>query len=256
MTTEHGVAARVALVTGASRGIGLAVATRLARDGYTVVGCARDLSAQRAAFASLPGEPGLAGRPPSDGAALAGRLHARAVDVADEASVGALFASIDRDFGRLDAVVNNAGVFDRAPVVELSAERFDRVMAVNVRGVFLCCREAFRRMSAQPGGGDIVNVSSLAGVPGVEKFVGTSAYVASKYAVAGLTEQLAAEGRPLGVRVKAVSPGAVATELLAGAHHDLKAGMTPSQLAAIIAFLLSDEGRPLGGSNVPIFSNA
>ena len=232
--------ARVALVTGASRGIGLAVAARLARDGYTVVGCARDLAAQRAAFASLPG---------------GGRLEARAADVADEASVSALFASIDRDFGRLDALVNNAGVFDRAPVVELSAERFDRVMTVNVRGVFLCCREAFRRMSAQPGGGDIVNVSSLAGVPGVEKFVGTSAYVASKYAVAGLTEQLAAEGRPLGVRVKAVSPGAVATELLTQADNGLQPGMTPPQLAAIIAFLLSDEGRPLGGSNLEIFSN-
>lgn len=251
---EHG--AKVALVTGASRGIGLAVAARLARDGYTVVGCARDLDAQRRAFASLVDGAALASRPGVDGAALASRLHAREADVADEASVAALFASIDRDLGRIDALVNNAGLFDRAPVVELSAERFDRVMAVNVRGVFLCSREAFRRMGGRPGGGDIVNVSSLAGVPGVEKFVGTSAYVASKYAVAGLTEQLAAEGRPLGVRVKAVSPGAVATELLAGAHHDLKAGMTPDQLAAIIAFLLSDEGRPLGGSNLPIFSNA
>ena len=188
-------------------------------------------------------------------AALVGKIHAREVDVADEASVEALFASIDRDLGRIDAVVNNAGAFDKAPVTELSAARFDQVMAVNVRGVFLCCREAFKRMARQPDGGDIVNVSSLAGIRGVDKFVGTSAYVASKYAVAGLTEQLAVEGRPLGVRVKAVSPGAVATELLANSDNGLKAGMTPAQLAAIIAFLLSDDARPLGGSNLEIFSN-
>ena len=239
--------AKVAVVTGASRGIGLAVATRLARDGFEVVGCARDLAVQQHAFAALAA---------GESASWAGRLHARAADVADEDSVAALFASLERDFGRLDALVNNAGVFDRAPVTELSAARFDRVMAVNVRGVFLCCREAFRCMAAQPAGGDIVNVSSLAGVPGVDKFVGTSAYVASKYAVAGLTEQLAAEGRPLGIRVKAVSPGAVATDLLAGTDHGLQAGMTPAQLAAIIAFLLSDDARPLGGSNIAIFSNA
>lgn len=233
-------ASRVVLVTGASRGIGRAIALQLAREGACVIGCARDGQALTEDFR-----------------AQGGGLQAIGCDVSDEPSVEAMFADIAARHGRLDALVNNAGVFERAPITELTCEQFDRVMGVNVRGVFLCCRAAFRLMSRQqPAGGDIVNVSSLSGIPRVEKFAGTSAYVASKYAVAGLTEQLAVEGRPLGIRVKAISPGAVDTEMLAHAGIGLRAGMTPPQLARIVSFLLSDDGRLLSGSNLEIFSNA
>lgn len=237
------VLSKVVLITGASRGIGHALFHHLAAANYRVIGCARDASRLREDIAKLTQE--------------RGPVHLRAVDcdVADEDSVDAIFTQIHRDFGRIDALINNAGVFEKAPISEMSAAQFDRVMAVNVRGVFLCSRAAFRLMQLQEDGGDIINVSSLAGVKGVEKFVGTSAYVASKYAVAGLTEQLAAEGKPLNIRVKAVSPGAVDTELLVTSETGLKAGMSAIQLARIIAFLLTDDARPLSGSNIEIFSN-
>lgn len=234
---------KVILITGASRGIGRALFHHLALAGYCVIGCARDVTCLQGDIKKFAQERGL------------DQLRAITADVADEASVESLFFQIDQGFGRLDGLINNAGIFVKDPITEMSVESFDRVMAVNVRGVFLCSRAAFHRMQHQPDGGDIINVSSLAGVKGVEKFIGTSAYVASKYAVAGLTEQLAVEGKPLGIRVKAVSPGAVETELLAASETGLKSGMSAIQLARIIAFLLTEEAHPLSGSNLEIFSN-
>lgn len=232
---------RVAIVTGASKGIGLSIARRLARDGFVVTGCARNASELSRAFADTP-EPAR------------GRLFAEGCDVADEAQVEALFERVATRHGRLDALVNNAGIIELSPLDEMSVESFDRVMAVNVRGVFLCTRAAFRLMKGE--GGDIVNISSLAGVRNVEKFPRTASYVASKHAVAGLTEVMAVEGKPHGIRVKAVSPGAVPTELLLAANPGMKATITADDLAAVVAFLLGPEARGLSGSNLEIFSNA
>jgi NAD(P)-dependent dehydrogenase (short-subunit alcohol dehydrogenase family) len=129
------------------------------------------------------------------------------------------------------------------------------VIAVNLRGTFLGCREAFRIMREQKGG-VIVNISSLSGVKGVEKFPGLSAYNVSKAGVAGLTEILAVEGKPDNIRVCAVSPGAVDTEMLRQAAPHLKAGMTPEDLAEILLFMADDTGRMLNGSNIELFTNA
>jgi NAD(P)-dependent dehydrogenase (short-subunit alcohol dehydrogenase family) len=137
----------------------------------------------------------------------------------------------------------------------MQAAAWDHVLAVNLRGTFLMCRAAFRQMMPL-GGGVIINLSSLSGVPGVEKFPGLSAYNASKYGVAGLTEILAVEGRPYGIRVLAVSPGAVDTEMLRRAAPHLKPGMTPADLARILAWLAGPDARHLSGINLPIFSNA
>jgi NAD(P)-dependent dehydrogenase (short-subunit alcohol dehydrogenase family) len=137
----------------------------------------------------------------------------------------------------------------------MDVETWDRVIAVNLRGTFLCCREAFRIMSEQKGG-VIVNISSLSGVKGVEKFPGLSAYNVSKSGVAGLTEILAVEGKPYNIRVCAVSPGAVDTEMLRQAAPHLKAGMTPEDLADILLFIVDDTGRMLNGSNIELFTNA
>jgi NAD(P)-dependent dehydrogenase (short-subunit alcohol dehydrogenase family) len=128
------------------------------------------------------------------------------------------------------------------------------VLGVNLRGVFLCCREAFRAMIPR-GGGVIINLSSLSGVKGVEKFPGLSAYNVSKYGVAGLTEILAVEGKPHHIRVIAVSPGAVDTEMLRAAAPHLTPDMTPDNLARILLFLVGDDARPLSGTNLEIFSN-
>jgi NAD(P)-dependent dehydrogenase (short-subunit alcohol dehydrogenase family) len=132
---------------------------------------------------------------------------------------------------------------------------WDRVLDVNLRGTFLCCRAAFRMMAAQKQG-VIVNISSLSGVKGVEKFPGLSAYNASKAGIASLTEILAVEGKPHNIRVCAVSPGAIDTEMLRQAAPHLKAGMTPKDLAEILLFLADDSGKMFSGSNIELFTNA
>ena len=136
----------------------------------------------------------------------------------------------------------------------MDSATWDHVLAVNLRGTFLCCRAAFQAMIPLDGG-VIVNLSSLSGVRGVEKFPGLSAYNTSKFGVAGLSEILAVEGRPHNIRVIAVSPGAVDTEMLRAAAPHLKASMTPEELARIIAFLVGPDARPLSGTNLEIFSN-
>ncbi|HZX67361.1 MAG TPA: SDR family oxidoreductase [Candidatus Elarobacter sp.] len=193
------------LVTGGSRGIGAAVALRAAADGYDV--------------ALTYAEDSTAARGVVDGIEAAGRravaLHA---DVAREADVLEVFTALDEEFGALDAVVINAGITGRfSRVDELDAATLERVMAVNVIGAFLCAREAVRRMSTAHGGrgGAIAFVSSRAaslGSPG--EYVH---YAASKGAVNTLTVGLAKEVAREGVRVNAISPGMIATEIHARA---------------------------------------
>lgn len=163
-------------------------------------------------------------------------------DVSDEEQVVSAFARLPR----LDALVNAAAVLTRRPFVDLTAREWDEHLGAGLRGAFLCSREAFRRMAQ---GGTIVMVSSLSGVAGAEKFPGMSAYVAAKSALAGLTEALAVEGRTAGIRVNAVSPGAVDTPMLA------RAGvggprLQPRDVARVIAWLCSPESAPLSGANL------
>jgi NAD(P)-dependent dehydrogenase (short-subunit alcohol dehydrogenase family) len=232
---------KIALVTGASRGIGKATASAFARAGAAVALAARDNAALDANVAEIEAAGGVALACPCD--------------VADEASVQAVFARVAATYGPLDILVNSAGAVAQAPLAEMDAATWDHVLAVNLRGTFLCCREAFRQM-APHGGGVIVNLSSLSGVPEVEKFPGLSAYNVSKYGVAGLSEILAIEGRPHHIRVVAVSPGAVDTEMLRAAAPHLKPDMTPDELARILLFLVGPDARPLTGTNLHIYSNA
>jgi NAD(P)-dependent dehydrogenase (short-subunit alcohol dehydrogenase family) len=231
---------RVAIVTGASRGIGRSVARLLARERMAVVCCARD--------------PHLLEEVAAEIRAAGGEALAHVCDVADEGQVELMFEAAAARYGALDVLVNSAGVFEMAPFEELSTAQWDYVVNVNLRGVFLCCRSAFRHMR-RTGGGTIVNISSLAGVKGVEKFPGTAAYVASKFGVAGLTEILAVEGRPAGIRVNAISPGAVDTEMLRRALPQLKPVITPDDLAQLVLYMVSDAGGLLTGSNIEVFSN-
>ncbi len=232
---------RVAIITGAGRGVGKATAHRFAREGARVVLFSRT--------------PGPLDETATDIAHEGGQVLSMAGDVSREEDVRALFQRAMDTYGRVDILVNCAGIVLVRPFVDMDAETWDRVIAVNLRGTFLCCRQAFRVMMAQQSG-VIINLSSLSGVRGVEKFPGLSAYNVSKAGVAGLTEILAVEGKPFHIRVCAVSPGAVDTEMLRQAAPHLKAGMTPDDLAEILLFLADDSGRMLSGSNIEIFSNA
>jgi 3-oxoacyl-[acyl-carrier protein] reductase len=198
----------LAVVTGASGGLGQAIAAELGERGYEVVGLSRSTG----------------------------------VDVSDEKQVLAAFGGLER----LDVLVNNAAVLINRPLAETTAEEWDEQLGSGLRSAFLCSREAFRRMR---DGGSIVNISSLSGVAGAEKFSGMAAYVAAKSGLAGLTEVLAVEGRPFGIRVNAVSPGAIDTPMLklSGVPGRMFA---PAEVARIVGWLATPDSAPLSGANL------
>lgn len=232
---------RVAIITGAGRGVGRATALLFARAGARVVLFSRTRAQLEEVATGIV----------QDG----GEALTVVGDVAREEDVLALFEQVRERYGRLDILVNCAGIVAVRPFIEMDTATWDQVINVNLRGTFLCCREAFRLMSVQKQG-VIINISSLSGVKGVEKFPGLSAYNVSKSAVAGLTEILAVEGKPHNIRVCVVSPGAVETEMLHEAAPHLKAGMTAEEMAEILLFLADDSGRMFSGSNIELFTNA
>jgi NAD(P)-dependent dehydrogenase (short-subunit alcohol dehydrogenase family) len=165
------------------------------------------------------------------------------VDAADEQAVERAAAALER----WDALVNNAAVLIPRRLVETTAEEWDQTLAAGLRSAFLCSRAAFRRM--RPGGA-IVNVSSLSGVAGAEKFPGMAAYVAAKSGLAGLTEAAAVEGRPLGIRVNAVSPGSVRTPMLEVSGAPKEPALDPREVARVVAWLAASDSTPLSGANL------
>jgi 3-oxoacyl-[acyl-carrier protein] reductase len=191
------LAGQVAVVTGASSGIGLGLAERLAAEGAAVVLGARRKAACDAAARRIRR---------AGGRALSVRL-----DVRDASGVARAARAAIRAFGRLDIWVNNAGIGVWKPVAETTPAEFDAVIGTNLRGTFLGCREAFRAMRAQGAGGTILNISSMAGKDAWE---GTGAYSASKFGIHGLSRALADEGRQHGIRVCCLCPGMVDTPMI------------------------------------------
>lgn len=191
---------KIALVTGASQGIGRGIAEALAAENASLVLTARNLERLNQ----------LAEAFRSAGVAVL----VVAADVTDEAQVREVFRQTKERFGRLDILVNNAGIFDGGPLDELSVETWDRVMATNLRGPFLCTREAMRMMKAQ-GGGRIINIGSISAQ---RVRLNSAAYSTSKHGLWGLTQVTALEGRDYGITCGCLHPGNVAVETLAEAR--------------------------------------
>jgi NAD(P)-dependent dehydrogenase (short-subunit alcohol dehydrogenase family) len=236
----HWLAGRVAVVTGASRGIGAATAQVIAAAGAHVVLAARDGEALNA----------VARRIRDDG----GEATAVPTDVSQTGEVDRLFASAEAA-GPVGALVCAAGVLTRALFADTTSDTWDRTLAVNLTGSFLCCRAAFTAMRSA-GAGRIVTIASLSGVYATEKFPGLTAYNVSKYGIIGLTEGIAVEGKAHGISAICVSPGAVDTQMLREANPDLRPGLTPADVAELIVALLDSPLAPASGANIPLFSNA
>ena len=216
---------RLAAVTGGGRGIGRSIALRLASLGAATV-VAGPTQTHLDETVSLARSAG--------GTAIAIRA-----DLAKEEDVLSLFAEISR-LGKLDILINNAGIGRFGRLVDTTAEEWDFVMSVNLRGAFLCGREAMRAMTGR--GGRIVNIASVVGLKG---YTDQGAYTASKHGLVGLSKVMALEGMKDNIITQVIAPGGVDTELIGDARPDLdRSGlMTPDDIADSVEFLLGQEGN-------------
>jgi NAD(P)-dependent dehydrogenase (short-subunit alcohol dehydrogenase family) len=239
------LAGKVALVTGASRGIGAATARAFAAAGAAVVLAARDERALVALAHAITGD--------------GGRALAVPTDVTDPPAVEHLVRQTIATYGRLDAAFNNAGEGHQpTPLADLSIEAFDHAVRVNLRGVFLSMKYEIPALLAG-GGGAIVNMSSTAGLNGVREL---SAYVAAKHAIIGLTRSAALEYAPRQIRINAVAPGPIETERIARLSDEARAPIIRAvplgrigraeEVAALTVWLCSDQAAFLTGATIPI----
>ncbi|KAH8807346.1 NAD(P)-binding protein [Xylogone sp. PMI_703] len=247
----------IAIVTGASRGIGRAIALQLAEDGMDVA--INDIPNQTAGLEAVKAEIQKRGR-------KSGCFYA---DVSDEAQVQRMIGDIVSQFGELNVMVANAGIIVAKTLLEVSVEEWDRVQAINVRGVMICYREAAKQMIKQGKGGKIIGACSTAGFRSTGN---TVAYATSKWAVRGLTQQAAAEFAPYDINVNAYAPGPVPTHMWeeidaslvkrrglqpgeaiqksVETRSVLKRTQAPEDIANLVSFLASPKARNITGQSV------
>lgn len=238
------LANKICILTGAANGIGLAAAHKFIAEGATVVVCDVDAARVDDSVAQLQ--------------AQGGTVCGYVVDVTQRASIDAMVAAVMAQFGRIDVLVNNAGITRDARLQQMTEADFDAVIAVNLKGVFNCTQAVAAILVAQ-GGGAIINTSSIAGTLGN---FGQSNYAAAKAGVIGLTKTWARELGPKNVRVNAVVPGAVATQLLARVPEPVLEQIKnacwmrrigqPEELANVYAFLASDEASYVNGATLEV----
>ena len=235
---------RVAIITGAAAGIGQATARRFASEGAIVVLCDRSADAVEQEARSLK----------ADGHAAV----AHAVDVTDRAGIDALVADLRSQFGRIDILVNNAGITQDARLARMSEAQFDKVIDVNLRGVFNCTQAVVGTMIEQERG-VILNASSVVGIYGN---FGQTNYAASKFGVIGFTKTWARELGPKGIRVNAVCPGFIATDILNTMPDKVLDGFRsacwqrrlglPGEVANVYTFLASDDASFVNGTALEV----
>lgn len=244
----------IALVTGASQGIGRAIALRLASDGYDVA--LNDIPSREAMLATTAKE--VASRGP--------RVHCVLADVSSEKQVETMVSDVVNVFGGLDVMVANAGISMMKSFVDTTAEDLDRILGVNVRGTFLCYKYAAIQMIAQGRGGRIIGACSGTGKQGQASL---SAYSASKFSIRGLTQAAALEFGSYGITVNAYAPGPVKTPMwddleakVGTAPGELEEQLSkgaavgyvglPNDIAALVAFLASKESHLITGQSLSI----
>jgi 3-oxoacyl-[acyl-carrier protein] reductase len=225
---------KICIVTGAAQGIGAATVARLAEEGATVIGGDRRAGA------------------------IPGATRTVAVDVTDREQVDAMMAGVLAEFGRIDVLVNNAGITKDARLVKMTMAQFDAVIDVNLRGVFHCAQAVAPSM-IERGRGVILNASSVVGIYGN---FGQSNYAASKFGVIGFTKTWSRELGPKGIRVNAVAPGFVETPILATIPDKVLQHMReqvplqrlgrPEEIAAVYAFLASDDASYVNGAVIEV----
>jgi 3-oxoacyl-[acyl-carrier protein] reductase len=225
---------KICIVTGAAQGIGAATCAKFAAEGAVVIGCDRR----------------------ADG--IGGCAETYAVDVTDRAQVDAMVAAVLARHGRIDVLVNNAGITQDARLVKMTVEQFDAVIDVNLRGVFHCSQAVAAAMVEQ-GAGVILNASSVVGIYGN---FGQTNYAASKFGVIGFTKTWSRELGPKGIRVNAVAPGFVETPILATVPDKVLQHMReqvplhrlgkPEEIANVYAFLASDEASYINGAVIEV----
>jgi len=231
---------KVAIITGAGQGIGAATASKFAREGAVVIACDMNLDAV-ATVAHLCREAG-------------GKADAFAVDVTNRTQVDEMVAKVRGTYGRIDVVVNNAGITRDARLQKMTLQQFDDVIDVNLRGVFHTAQAVVDTMIEQ-GSGVILNASSVVGVYGN---YGQTNYAAAKFGVIGFTKTWSRELGPKGIRVNAVAPGFIDTPILKTIPEDVLTKMRdqvplrrlgkPEEIASIYAFLASDEASYVNGA--------
>ena len=217
----------VALVTGASRGIGKVIATELASLGYDLALVARDGATLAEVIAALP--------------EACGNAVAIPADLAQEDSYESVVEECVAQLGGLDVLVNCAGLSQAGPFEEVSPEQWDRIFAVNAKAPFFLCRAAlpYLKKSEKP---IVINIASVVGFKG---YIHQSVYASSKHALTGFTKVFAKEVQPFGIRVHLISPGGVATEMVTKMRPDIKPDelIQPEEIAEIVRFLVTKKGQ-------------
>lgn len=217
----------VALVTGASRGIGKAIAMELAALEYDLALVARNESALAEVIASLPES--------------CGKAVAIPADLSQEESYSSVIAEAVSELGGLDVLVNCAGLSQAGSFTGVTPQEWDHIFAVNAKAPFFLCKEALPYLKESPKA-TVINISSVVGFKG---YINQSAYSSSKHALAGFTKVFAKEVQPFGIRVHLISPGGVATEMVTKMRPDINADelIQPSEIAELVRFLVTREGN-------------